>query len=106
MINNEIDFTLNNGEIVKLSLNFKTLLKIKSNYSEEYEAFNKVVTGSRKDDADFFEVLSVIYVAYLCANLDNKDRYTKEEFLNLVPLNITLINNTQNKLLGIKKEKN
>lgn len=106
MINNEVDFTLNNRETVKLSLNFKGLLKIKSNYSEEYEDFNKVVTGSRRGDADFFEVLSVIYVAYLCANLDNKDRYTKEEFLNLVPLNITLINNTQNKLLGIKKEKN
>ncbi len=103
MINNELDFTLNNGEKVKLTLNFKLLLKLRSNYPEEYNEFNKVVLGKSKEDRDFFEILSVVYAAYLCANFDNKDRYTKEEFRDLMPLSITQITNVQNKLLGIEK---
>lgn len=103
MINNEIDFPLTNGEKVKLTLNFKLLLKLKSNYPEEYDAFNRVVSGASRENGDFFDILSVIYAAYLCANFDNKDKYTKQEFIDLTPLNLSLITATQNKLLGIRK---
>ena len=103
MINTELEFKLNNNETVKLTLNFALLLKIKNKYPEEYESFNKVVLYGDKKDIDFFELLSVIYVAYLCANLDNKEKYTKEEFISLVPFDVQLITQTQNRLLGYRK---
>ena len=103
MISNIVEIKLNNDETVKLFLNFKMLLKVKNNYPDDYYAFNKIVSGNSKEDIDFFEILSVIYVAYLCANFDSKTRYTKNEFIMLVPFNITLIKNTQNRLLGISK---
>lgn len=104
MINTEIDFKLNNDEVVKLTLNFTLLLKIKNNYPEEYELFNKYVLYGDKKELDFFEIITVIYVAYLCANLDNKNRYTKEEFIKLIPFNLDKITRTQEVLLGYKKK--
>lgn len=105
MINTELDFKLNNEEIVKLTLNFKLLLKIKNKYPEEYESFsNYVLFGDKAKDLDFFEILSVIYVAYLCANLDNKEKYTKEEFFELVPFDIRKISEVQNQLLGFRRK--
>lgn len=103
MISTELDFKLNNNEFIKLTLNFSLLLKIKAKYPEEYESFSKVVLYGDKKEMDFFELLTVIYVAYLCANLDNKEKYTKEEFISLVPFDVPLITLTQNKLLGYRK---
>lgn len=103
MISNEITLKLNNGEIVNLCLNFKSLLKVKNNYPDVYESFNKVVLYGTQKDTDFFELVSVIYTGYLCANMDNKDRYTYEEFRDLIPLNMKLITDIQDVLLGIRK---
>ncbi len=103
MINTEIDFELINKQKVKLTLNFKLLLKLKANYPEEYNNFNKYILNDGGKNLDFFEILTVIYVAYLCANLESKNKYTKEEFIKLVPFNINLIKETQNTLLGLKK---
>lgn len=119
MINTEMDFTLNstpevldtraftlnNHEIVKLTLNFELLLKVKNKYPDEYENFSKyVLFGDRNTDADFFDLVQVIYVAYLCANIDDKEKYTKEEFIKRIPMDIGLINRTQKELLGLKKK--
>lgn len=104
MINTELDFPLTNGEIVKLTLNFQLLLKLKCNYKEEYDKFNDYVVSGNRDNKDFFDVITIIYVAYLCANFDSKNKYPKEEFVKLIPLNMDLIMKTQNELLGIKKK--
>lgn len=104
LINNELDFTLNNNETVKLTLNFELLLKVKKKHPEEYDKFNKVVLYGTQKSTDIFEMLSVIYVAYLCANLDNKEKYTSEEFNLLVPFSISLITKTENRLLGINQK--
>jgi len=99
------DFTLKNKETVKLTLNFELLLKIKSKYPEEYESFSKyVLFGDRNTEADFFDLVQVIYVAYLCANFDDKEKYTKEEFIKKMPMDIKLISRTQQELLGLKKK--
>lgn len=104
MINTEINFTLTNEEVVKLTLNFELLLKIKAKYPNEYETFSKyVLFGEKNEDLDFFELLQVIYVAYLCANFENEKVYSKEAFIKLVPFDLLLIRRTQMELLGLKK---
>lgn len=104
MINTEINFTLTNEETVKLTLNFELLLKIKAKYPNEYETFSKyVLFGEKNEDLDFFELLQVIYVAYLCANFESEKVYSKEAFIKLVPFDLSLIRRTQMELLGLKK---
>ena len=103
MINNEVNLKLTNGELVNLCLNFKSLLKVKNNYPDIYDSFNKVVLYGTQKDTYFFELLSVIYAGYLCANIENKDRYTFEEFRDLIPLNMKLISDVQATLLGYRK---
>lgn len=105
MIHSEMPFTLTNNETVKLTLNFELLLKIKSKYPDEYEIFSKyVLFGEKNEDLDFFELIQVIYVAYLCANFESEKIYSKEAFIKLVPFDLSLIRRTQLELLGIKKK--
>ncbi len=105
MINTTIDFALTNGETVKLTLNFELLLKIKSKYPNEYDIFSKyVLFGEKSDDLDFFDLIQVIYVAYLCANFEDEKIYSKEAFIKLVPFDMALIRRTQQELLGLKKK--
>lgn len=105
MISTEKELILTNGETVKLTLNFELLLKIKNKYPDEYELFgNFVLFGQEKKDADFFDLVQVVYTAYLCANIDDREKLTKEEFIKLLPFDIKMITRLQQELLGFKKK--
>lgn len=91
---------LNNGKEVKLTLNFARLLKVKNNNTEMYEKCNKVMMNGAKD---IFDMLSVIYTSYLCANLqDEVIKY--EEFIELVPFNLKSIAVLTDSLMTSKKK--
>ena len=105
MINTELNFELTNGVSVKLTLNFASLLKVKAQYPDIYEGSSKIILYGKESQADLFDFLNVIYTAYLCANIDNTNKLDKETFYSLVPFNLSLLMETQNKLLGFDKKK-
>lgn len=102
MKNTYQEFELENGQIVKLTLNFAKLLKVKNERPETYENFMKVLQN--KDFDIVFDSLTVLYTGYLCANMDDESMLSEEEFYALIPFDIELINVAAGQLIQSKKK--
>lgn len=103
MKNTYQELELNNGEVVKLTLNFARLLKIKNDREDLYTRLMKILQATQVDL--ILDCLTVLYVGYLCANLDSKNVLSEEEFTDLVPFDIELINVLSGKLIMGNKKK-
>ena len=102
MKNTYMDFELENGETVKLTLNFARLLQIKSEQPKIYDRFMKVLQN--KDFDIVFDSLTVLYTGYLCANMDEESMLSEDEFMELVPFDLEVINVIAGKLIQGKKK--
>ena len=96
------ELELTNGKVVKLTLNFARLLKIKTENIQTYEDFMRIIQG--KDFDPLLDALKVIYVGYLCANIDNDEILEENEFYELVPFDIEEINIKAGLLIQSKKK--
>ena len=69
-MNGKIKMKLENGKEVELALNFASLYKIRGLKKDVYDRYNKVIM---KGTEDTFDTVTILYTAYLCANVDNLD---------------------------------
>lgn len=95
------DFELRNGEIVKLTLTFGKLNLLRRVNNELYQRYNKVVSG--KSD-DILDIVTMVYVAYWCANFGNDNLYTEDDFIELLPFDVSEIKRVYTKLMQPKKK--
>lgn len=102
MKNTYQEFELENGETVKLTLNFARLLKIKNEQPKLYERFMKVLQN--RDFDIVFDSLTVLYTGYVCANMDNGSALSEDEFMELVPFDLEVINVAAGQLIQSKKK--
>ncbi len=73
-----VDFELLNGT-VELTLNFYDLNRLRTKHKKEYDRYFEIAKHGTISDLDAVDIL---YVAYLCANLDSMpDVMSYEEFL-------------------------
>ena len=103
MKNTYQELVLENGETVKLTLNFARLLKIKNEQPKIYDRFMKVLQN--KDFDIVFDSLTVLYTGYLCANMNDESILSEDEFMELVPFDLEVINVTAGKLIQSSKKK-
>lgn len=103
MKNTYQELELNNGEVVKLTLNFARLLKIKNDNKKLYTRLMEVLQAENIDV--LFDSLVVLYVGYLCANLDKEEVLSEEDFMDLVPFDLELLNVLAGKLISSDKKK-
>ena len=103
MKNTYQELELENGEIVKLTLNFARLLKVKNDQPKIYDRFMKVLQN--KDFDIVFDSLTVLYTGYLCANMNNESMLSEDEFMELVPFDLEVINVVAGKLIQSSKKK-
>lgn len=96
------ELVLENGETVKLTLNFARLLKIQAEQPNVYEKFMRVLQNKNFDIV--FDSLAVLYTGYLCANMNNESILSEEDFIELVPFDLELINVLAGKLIQSKKK--
>lgn len=83
MLNTVHDFELANGEVVKMTLRFYSLYQLKSKNKGAYEKYNKIMTKGPQEELDN---VTILYTAYLCANVDNIEGCMSElEFLMAMP---------------------
>lgn len=80
-MNTYSELELSNGQKLKLTLNLKRLLILKSNHLDLYKEANKIIT---KGADDIFDMVKVLYAAYLCALEIGAEEMNYETFLNLV----------------------
>lgn len=74
-MNTTIDFELVDGRVVPMTLFFYALYQFKSKNKPLYDRYNKVMTKGAQDE---FDMITVLYTAYCCAN---DDPMTEEEFI-------------------------
>ena len=102
MKNTYQELELVDGQIVKMTLNFARLLKIKNDQPNIYDRFMDVL---QKKDFDLIsDSLAVLYAGYLCANIDNESVMTEDEFVELIPFDLELINVKAGQLIQGKKK--
>jgi hypothetical protein len=77
-MNTIIDFELCDGTVVPLTLTFYALYQLKSKHKDAYDTYNKIMVAGIKEE---FDMIHILYTAYLCANLNNDNCLSFEEFL-------------------------
>lgn len=102
MENTYQELKLLNGKTVKLTINFSRLLKLKNRQKEHYSKIMEILTGKEIDIIE--DSLEVIYVGYLCANLEQTQVLSEEQFIELVPFDIGTINEIAGNLVMSKKK--
>lgn len=101
------ELELQNGEKIKLTLNFARLLMLKNKRRDAYEEYNKQYFEEKNRDATF-SAITIVYTAYLCANIDQLDDdklMSKQEFMENIPQSFTLINKIATNLTDPKQKK-
>lgn len=85
MLNTTYNFTLADGSTVPLTLNFYFLYQLRSKNKPLYERYNKILSNQSKKDYEYDEIdnMEILYTAYCCANLNNEEKLSEEEFLML-----------------------
>ena len=77
-LNTVIDFEFFDGTTAKLTLTFYALYQLKNKNRGLYTRYNKIMTKGMDDE---FDMITVLYTAYTCANLNETEIMTEEEFM-------------------------
>ena len=62
-----IEFKFEDGDSVKMTLAFYALYQLKAKNKAIYDKYNEIMTKGAKEE---FDMLHVLYAAYLCANIE------------------------------------
>lgn len=79
-MNTIIDFEFCDGTTAKMTLTFYAVYQLKAKNKALYERYNKIMT---KNTSEELELITVLYTAYVCANLSEENLLTEEEFMML-----------------------
>lgn len=80
-LNSTIEYEFYNGEKVKMSLWFYALYQLKSKNPELYRRYNETMNKLSKNNVDELDSLFILYIAYRCANLDDPECLSEEDFI-------------------------
>lgn len=89
------------GEKIGLTITFALLYKVKGECPEAYKRYNDVMMNGMKD---IFDATSILYAAYLCANIENAERLPYTQFLEVLGDDMTGVMRTAAALMGRKKK--
>ncbi len=67
---NRIKYLLLDGTEIEMELTLESLHQLKDKRNEEYQRINTILLNGVRD---IFEQITILYTAYLCANIDNID---------------------------------
>lgn len=100
-MNTYTNLELNDGRTVKLTLNLKRLLILKSNHIDLYRDTNKIIT---KGADDVFDMVKILYAAYLCGLESGEEEISYDTFMDLIPQGIGDISSMAADLIQPKKK--
>lgn len=85
-----------------MTLSFIRLKRLSAKNKGLYERAQKIMMHGGKDE---FDTLTVLYAAYVCANLDSDNLMTEEEFIEKCGSDRVVINEALEALTNPKKRK-
>jgi hypothetical protein len=80
-MNTTIDFEFCDGTVEKLTLAFYKIYQLRSKNKGLYDRYNKAMNNSANGNYDELEMITILYVAYNCANMGQENLMTEEEFM-------------------------
>jgi hypothetical protein len=80
-LNTTYDFKLSDGTTVKMTLTFYALLQLKSRDKALYSRYNTSMSLIGSGKSDELDTITLLYVAYICANHKDENLMTEEEFI-------------------------
>ena len=85
MVNTVVEFTLMDDSVVKMTLTYARLYKVRAENKEVYDRYNKIMMEGSKDE---FDNLFLLYTAYLCGLIGTDETpMSYEDFMEAVPPN-------------------
>ncbi|MCI8507561.1 MAG: hypothetical protein HFJ06_03200 [Lachnospiraceae bacterium] len=91
---------LTDGKEINLTLNFRKLLEVRNKRKELYKRYNATILDGMKD---VFDVITILYTAYLCSLDDIDTGMTEESFMEKVPPYVYELNQIARDLTTAKK---
>ena len=85
MLNTIYQYNMADGSTVGMTLNFYFLYQLRSKNKSLYERYNRILVEQTKKDYVYDEIdnMEILYTAYCCANLEDENLLTEEDFLML-----------------------
>lgn len=93
-------FEFEDGGTCQMSLSFIRLKRLASKNKALYERHQKIMMKGGENELD---TLTVLYAAYVCANMDSDDLMTEEEFLERCGSDRVAVNEALGALTNPKK---
>lgn len=80
-LNTTYEYEFEDGSKAKMTLAFFAIYQLKSKNNSLYNRYNQAMNNLSKNNADELNTMTVLYTAYVCANMDEKNLMSEEEFL-------------------------
>ena len=100
--NTTIDFECYDGTILKMTVTFYALYQLKSKNKLLYNRYNAAMNSSAKGGYDELEMLTILYVAYMCANMNEENVLSEEEFIMMCGADRIAVGNAVKQLTSPK----
>lgn len=101
--NTFVKYTLIDGTTVNLTLAFALLKALEGSNPELAERYYKITSKAEKDWCEY-DIVTIIYTAYACANLDEPEMLDEEVFCILMGADRFSLRGLFNRLMGMKKK--
>lgn len=80
-LNTSYEFEFSDGTKTNLTLTFYALYQLKSRDKALYDRYNKVMNTVATGKSDELDMVTLLYVAYICANHKDENIMNEEEFI-------------------------
>ena len=100
-LNTTYEFEFYDGDKVDLTLTFYSLMQLSAKNKKAYERYNKIMSTNGSNE---LEMVCILYIAYLCAHLDEEKLLTEEEFMIKCGSDRMALKNAVEALLRPKKQ--
>lgn len=80
-LNTNHTFEFQDGTTTEMTLTFYAILKLKSRDKALYDRYNRAFNAMGSGKSDELDSLTILYVAYRCANTAEETPMTEEEFI-------------------------
>ena len=77
-LSTKYEFEFYDGTTCEMTLAFILLKKLSAKNKELYKRCQKVMTNGAEDE---FDMLTVLYAGYVCANMNGENLLTEDEFI-------------------------
>lgn len=99
-LNTNYIFTFCDGTTAKLTLTFYALYQLREKNRSLYERYNKIIA---KSTSDILEMITILYTAYVCANLDEENILNEMDFMMLCGHDMRAVGDAVKALTTAKK---